>query len=467
MAVTLTYDPVLSRVRINATAVGTSPDAIVERSLDGITWVTVRGGGSVQVVAGALALPVDDYEFAPDVLNTYRVRTLGAVPVLVGVGASSHATAPATTTPAFSTAPVAGDLIVLMAGASTGGVATPDLVAGYTSAVSGPRDIQYKVAVGGDAAPVVSYTGVTAGDSISARVALFRGAAGTLDGAVTTLTPGAGQPNLPYPGYTPVGPRRLVLASGWMWDDWTGIDVIDGFADLGAITRVTGHDMGMSWNYQVQGDTPTPVPAGAWTTTGNATELTTASLMAWLPNSVTSQTDSITPVIGGPWLKSINRPFLNQAVDVCRIGTISRASRSERVQVIERPRPVVQSTVRGSRRYAVTVTTHTEQQEADLDALLASGDLLLLQMPDADRHPTMYVDVDTTALDQWYDTCSEPGTWTLPMIEVDPPASTVVGATATWQTVIDTYATWADVILAHPTWADVLELVASPDEIVP
>jgi hypothetical protein len=71
MAVTLTYDGTLSRVRISVTALGAATTATVERSLDLVAWTVVRGGQSVPVSGGLLAL--DDYEFTAGALNTYRV----------------------------------------------------------------------------------------------------------------------------------------------------------------------------------------------------------------------------------------------------------------------------------------------------------------------------------------------------------------------------------------------------------
>jgi hypothetical protein len=74
IVLTLTYDPALSRVRITATGMDVFTLATVERSTNQISWTTVRGGDTVSVAAGTLKL--DDYEFAPNVLNYYRLRTL-------------------------------------------------------------------------------------------------------------------------------------------------------------------------------------------------------------------------------------------------------------------------------------------------------------------------------------------------------------------------------------------------------
>lgn len=69
------------------------PTAVtVERSTNGTQWTTVRGGGPLPVPTGGVA-KLDDYEFAPDVANTYRARgqTTQITPTLTGVWIKSIA----------------------------------------------------------------------------------------------------------------------------------------------------------------------------------------------------------------------------------------------------------------------------------------------------------------------------------------------------------------------------------------
>lgn len=72
MTVTLDYDDTLGRVIINANGLGAAVSATVERSVDLVRWTVVRGGDTMPV-AGGLIAPLNDYEFIPNVLNTYRV----------------------------------------------------------------------------------------------------------------------------------------------------------------------------------------------------------------------------------------------------------------------------------------------------------------------------------------------------------------------------------------------------------
>lgn len=83
MALTLSYDPVLSREQLALTGAGaTAVTALFDRSTDGgVTYTTVRGGSAV-TISGTNA-NIDDYEFPVNVLVTYRVRTYTAGGALV------------------------------------------------------------------------------------------------------------------------------------------------------------------------------------------------------------------------------------------------------------------------------------------------------------------------------------------------------------------------------------------------
>ncbi|HEY3516616.1 MAG TPA: hypothetical protein VGL98_06170 [Gammaproteobacteria bacterium] len=76
MSLSATYDPLLSRVRLAATALDDGTEALFERSRNGIRWSTVRGGTAV-TIDGSDEAALDDYEFVDGVLNHYRV-TAGA-----------------------------------------------------------------------------------------------------------------------------------------------------------------------------------------------------------------------------------------------------------------------------------------------------------------------------------------------------------------------------------------------------
>lgn len=73
MALTATYDPLLSRIRLAATALGGAATyAVVTRSTDNWITSTVVRGGSRVIVSGAIA-SLDDYEFPAGVATKYRI----------------------------------------------------------------------------------------------------------------------------------------------------------------------------------------------------------------------------------------------------------------------------------------------------------------------------------------------------------------------------------------------------------
>ncbi|MBG0560731.1 hypothetical protein [Actinoplanes aureus] len=81
MSVTLTYDSTLARVRVSATVGGTVAYAVVDRSVNGIRWTTIRGGDHLAPAGGVVAS--NDYEFPPGVAITYRVRGYSDAGVLL------------------------------------------------------------------------------------------------------------------------------------------------------------------------------------------------------------------------------------------------------------------------------------------------------------------------------------------------------------------------------------------------
>lgn len=82
-AFTATYDPVLGRVRLaGADLFGGVRAEVVRFDTATLTNGQDVRGGDLELVAGGLR--VDDYEFTPGVLNTYRVRVYDGADVLLG-----------------------------------------------------------------------------------------------------------------------------------------------------------------------------------------------------------------------------------------------------------------------------------------------------------------------------------------------------------------------------------------------
>lgn len=181
---------------------------------------------------------------------------------------------------------------------------------------------------------------------------------------------------------------------------------------------------------------------------------------------VTGQTAaSITPTLGGVWLKSIARPFLNRQVTVKDYSDVERPSRAGLFDVVGRSFPVAVHDVRGSRRWTLEVLTQTLAEASNVDLVLASGDLLFVHVPTDCPVPGGYVTVGDTSEARTQRT-SVRRIFNLPCIEVAAPGPDVVGAAVNWQSVLNSYATWQDVLDAHTTWESVLELIGSPTDVV-
>lgn len=185
-----------------------------------------------------------------------------------------------------------------------------------------------------------------------------------------------------------------------------------------------------------------------------------------VPSSHTEQDDSITPDLAGQWwLKHIRYPFLNMIITPSDVGDVSRPSMSGTFNIVGSSLPVVVSLPRASAQWSLTVATADLDELAALNALLATGDVLLLQVPSGSIIAGGYFAAGDTA--ETRNTVPSQQRWvTIPLTEAAAPDPSVTGTTAIWQTVIDTYATWSDVAAAVSTWQDVLSLVGSPADVI-
>lgn len=181
-------------------------------------------------------------------------------------------------------------------------------------------------------------------------------------------------------------------------------------------------------------------------------------------NTPTGDTAAITPAITRVWVKAMTRPFLNRAVVVQDYSEVDRPTRVGVHEVIGRTLPVVTTDVASSRRWTMTLLASVAEART-LDLIVASGDPLLIQVPDDCDVPGGYVTVFGAKT-------SRPArrsarrlvTWDL--VEVAAPGPDILGATVTWATVTARYATWTDLLAGHATWAGLLELIGDPEEVI-
>lgn len=176
-------------------------------------------------------------------------------------------------------------------------------------------------------------------------------------------------------------------------------------------------------------------------------------------------TTTVTQTLEQPWLKSVERPFLNRPVEASEASDIKYTARAGIFPVIGRSYPIGVTDSFALKTYDLTLTTMEASDAADLRILVTSGDTMFLHSTgDCGAPGGYYVIGDITEGRQgmpwarrWF---------TLPLTEVAAPSADVVGAIGTWATVVATYATWADVIAAKASWSELATLVGDPSEVV-
>ena len=179
-----------------------------------------------------------------------------------------------------------------------------------------------------------------------------------------------------------------------------------------------------------------------------------------------SETAALTPDLAGrPWLKALSRPYLNAPVTVQDYSDISRPGRAGLFDVVGRSFPVAVAEVRSSARYTLALLTETPEERRHMAAILAAGEVLLLQVPAGSGTPAGYLHVGA-ATESRTARRSERRIFSLDVVEVAAPDAALVGSTASWETVRNNYASWGDVLAAYASWAELLELIAQPEDVI-
>lgn len=469
MTISLSYDPLLSRVRIDATALDTAATAAdVERSTDQITWSTVRGGLAVPVTAGVMQGTIDDYEFAADAECFYRVRAYDSAAIMfVAAGVAASAGSGSSLNPGLPAGLATNDLLLILAsirnGSPAGTVSTP---AGYTALVSPTENVALfgKIAGASESAPTVNFVGAVGSADVIARTAAFRHAGLTVLAKNDQLN--ASAQNIARPALRAPELTRLIVRFAWKQDDLTTISLPSGYLSAGSDISTAGNDAAQSWQYLITTEAQDQ-PSGSYNVTGGAAAISRAGIAAFGQRVTNLDTDSITPTLDTVWIKVVARPYLNRPVDVVDFSEVTRPARAGVFDVVGRSFPVVVSDVRGSRRWALGVKVDTADAARDFDLLLASGEPVFVHVPADCRVPGGYAHVEATAE-------ARPSggrrsvrrVFTLPLIEVAAPGPDVIGAAGTCQTVLDTYATCQDVLTNVATCADLLELIGDSTEVI-
>lgn len=126
------------------------------------------------------------------------------------------------------------------------------------------------------------------------------------------------------------------------------------------------------------------------------------------------------------WLKCPESPALNAAVKPHSVPSAQRPARQGVFQPVGRTRPVVVSDTRGGWRGTITFRVMDAAARDEIDALLDSGAVLLLQAPEGEHWPDRYLRFGDQDRQRWIDKAwVEPVLDTLPWVEVDTPAGVV------------------------------------------
>lgn len=462
MTIAAVYASDLSRVRITCSAAPALADhAVIERSVDQITWVTVRGGGEVTLTAGGCQL--DDYEFVAGQTNYYRASYVDAAdPSVVAVGTSSSAVN-ASVTPGLPAGLMDGDVLVLEAAIrnTAGSVDTP---AGWSlQADGGNFRVFTRVYATGQTAPTVTFTGGVAGADTAARItairnsdytisSLFQANVSAQDIAFPSMAVGALLPN-------------LILFAAWKQATATSSSAPGGWVFISRDSVTAGDDQTILWWYKVTSEN---VTAESFTMSGGSAAISETALLRFTRRPYISQeTANVTPVLTNVWLKNLGKPFLNRILTVTDFSEVEQPSRSGSFVIVGRRDEIAVTEVRGGNRYTLTVKTETDAEAEDLKAVLALGDTVLLHLPhDYKRFPGGYYLVGKLVTRRAQSIRSPRRYHDLPLNQVAAPSSVLVGTTVVWQNIISSFATWADLIAAEPTWGDVMDRIGTPADVV-
>lgn len=467
MTITATYNSDISRVQLAFSGYSTLADYAKVERLDpnGVTWSVIRGGDQVALTSGAGA--VDDFEFVPNTVNTYRVSAIdSAAPAWIG-SSGPFSAVNTNLSPLYNGSTITGDLILMLASIRSTS-ATVNTPSGWTMLVNGGNMCLLGKYQDGAATPTLTFTGGAAGDDVIAQTTTFRNTSITPVSQTSVQSNGSAQ-NIAYPTISGGATGVQAVLFGWKQDDWTTAPVPSGWDnEVGNVPVTAGNDAGQLWEQRALtlGQT---MPSGSWTLTGGAAAISKAAAVVFGIKAFTNQeTATVTPTFAFDeyWLKNPSRPGLNIKVQVTEIGDITRPARTGTFPVLGRTVPVAVTDVQGSRQFSLEIFTDGESNATDMDNRLSTGEPMLLQGGGpTDLVPTVYF-VAGDIVNNRPAKGHTAHTFTIPVTEVARPGNTVYGLTYVWQDVINNYADWNAVLAATPDWSSLINKVSNTVVIV-
>ncbi|CAM5265234.1 hypothetical protein SBADM41S_08315 [Streptomyces badius] len=158
------------------------------------------------------------------------------------------------------------------------------------------------------------------------------------------------------------------------------------------------------------------------------------------------------------WLKDPGNPQRNTVVMVKTPPDWQRPAEQGVYRVAGRRNAVVHSDVLGGLEGDLVIWTRDDDERASLHSLLDSGRVLLWQAAPGMGVDDMYVSVGPPTEARVGNPAMEPWReWTLPLTEVDMPATVGIGGSSgrTWQDVLTEFSTWEKLLDVYDTWEDV------------
>lgn len=233
--------------------------------------------------AGQMPIPL---EIAGEEVSATAVTDMPIT--FVGAGTAAHAVN-ASVTPGMPTF-AANDLLLILAACRNSGTGQPVAPAGYSTLIDASNlKLFYRVAVTGDTAPTVTFTGLAANVDTSAQMASFRGVdPRDLVGTVTALNGSAQDIAIPALDFNHIR-DGLVLHIGWKQDDWTSVATVANGTEIGEPDTTTGDDQGITWAYRIITTTNPFMTIGArtFTVTGGAAAISRGACAVIAPQLVT------------------------------------------------------------------------------------------------------------------------------------------------------------------------------------
>lgn len=280
------------------TATSTTIDVAVS---DGCVW-TVADGPVPITVGGPELAPAEKMTL------TAAAAATTTVPAFVAVGTAGISDGFVTRTAAPGLpggATAAGNLLLMLCTCrDTNALDTGMWItgaAGWKKIIDAVNIVVFaKVHSGTETAPVLNIPPFTTivGDTMIAQIASFTGKWGDPASqlvAVSQQLNGSAQ-DIAYPELDPPLGGLLVIWAGWKADDWTSVATLGGAtAEISETATTIGNDSGMVWDYTTSAGIPS-VPAGSFTVTGGATQISRGLTFAL--RSV-SQTLTVTRGVSG------------------------------------------------------------------------------------------------------------------------------------------------------------------------